>query len=102
MSATGIQRDAVQVGLHMIDTDQRLPHRPRERLRSGHTDEERTDESRPMRDGDRVDVSERRVRLAQRAIDDGKDLLDMGARGDLRHDAAVDGVEVKLRRDHAR
>ena len=63
-------------------------------------DEQRADQSRPVRDRDPVQRVKRYPRLRQRPIHDRADHLDMAARGDLRHYAAVDLVQRDLRVYH--
>ena len=46
-----------------------------------------------------ADLIEPDVRLAQRLVDDRQQPLQVGAGGDLRHDAAEAGVQVGLRGD---
>ena len=64
-----------------------------------HAHHQRPGESRPMGYAHRVEVVERDVRVRQRPLDDGDDLEQVLAGGDLRHDAAVAGVDVYLRGD---
>ena len=47
--------------------------------------------------GDAVDLIERKPCLAQRLKDRGIEQIDMGARGDLRHDPAIDRMQIELR-----
>ena len=55
-----------------------------------------------MRDGDELDVVERRAAVVESLLDHGYDQLEMAPRRDLRHDAAELPVEVRLRRDDVR
>jgi len=82
--------------VQVIDGHERQASRPCERLRGRHADEERADQPRPGRDGDGVDVVERRARLVQRLLDDRGDELEVPARRDLRDDAAVPRVQLCL------
>ena len=54
----------------------------------------------PARDRDLLDVGERRARPLERVVDDRVEHLEVLARGDLRHHAAVALVQQPLRRDH--
>ena len=49
----------------VIDADQRLAQRPRERLRRGHADQQRADQAGAVRDGDGVDLRRSRKRLCR-------------------------------------
>jgi hypothetical protein len=51
-------------------------------------------------DGDGVEVGRAALRLGEGGLDDGQHGLDVVARGDLRHDAAVAGVDGGLRGDN--
>ncbi len=61
-------------------------------------DEQGADQAGALRHGDGVDIGERRIRLAERGLDDGHDQLEVAPRGDLGHDAAEARVQVGLRR----
>ena len=61
--------------------------------------EHRADETRRVGRGHGVDVFFLDARLLERLIGQRGDGLDVLARGDLRHDAAVERVQVSLRRD---
>ena len=71
-------------------------------LRRLHADEQRADEPRPLRHRDRREVGEARLRFRHRRLDDRHDRLEVVARGELRHDAAVGGVDRGLARDDVR
>ena len=105
-SPTRVRRGLAQevrgdVALEVVDGRQRQPARGGDRLRGRDADEQRADEARPLRDRDEVDVGERRAGAAQRVVDGGVGELEVVARGDLRHDAAV-GVVDALRGDDVR
>ena len=68
---------------------ERQPPRGGQRLAGRDADEQRADQARALGDGDRLDVVQRRPGLGQRVVDHGVDELEVVARGDLRHDAAV-------------
>ena len=90
------------VAVEVVDRDERQPARPGDGLRGGKADEERADQARALRHGDAVDVLERRVRLGERLADHRRHELEVPPRGDLGHDAAVAGVQLRLRGDDAR
>ena len=87
--------------VEVVDGDERQAARPRESLRGRQADEERTDQSRALGDGDTIDVLEARVRLRECLADYRRDQLEMAARRDLGHDAAVGRVQLRLRGDDA-
>jgi hypothetical protein len=85
------------VPVQVVDGDEWQPARPRERLRSGDTDEQRSDQAGMGRHGYRVDVA-----VAERLVDHGRDQLEMPPARDLRHHAAESGMEGCLACDHTR
>ena len=97
-TAQEVRRD---VALEVVDRRERQAARGGDRLRGRDADEQRADEPRPLRDADERDVVERRAGAAQRVVDRGVGELEVVARGDLRHDAAV-GVVDALRGDDVR
>jgi hypothetical protein len=58
------------------------------------------DQPRPVRNGHRVDVVETSARAFEGVGRDGIHQLEVVARGDLRHNPAIAGVQQPLRRDH--
>ena len=70
-------------------------------LRGLETDEQRVRQTRPLRGGDGVQLSDRNSGCAQRRLRDGNQIPQMFARGEFRHDAAVFGVELDLRGNDA-
>ena len=68
---------------------ERHPEAQRRELREVHPDKHRTDQPRRIRHGHGVDVAARELRLLQRLIRKAIDGLDVLARRDLRHHAAV-------------
>src|ERR1044071_726310 len=87
------------MSFEMIDRYDRNAEAVGETLSAGDADEERADESRSRGDGDRVDVAPFRVRVAERARNERKKMLEMLARRDLRHDAAERLMPLDLRRN---
>src|SRR6185437_16884957 len=90
------------VPVQVVDRSEREPASPGQRLRGRETDEERADEPRPGGDGDHVDIVEASAALGERRVDHGRYELEMAARCDLRHDAAVARVQLGLGGDDAR
>ena len=77
-----------RMAFEMVDRDQRLARRQRQPLGGDQADHHAADQPRPGGRGDRVDLAERDTRLGQRFLDQARQDLDMGARRDLRNDAA--------------
>jgi hypothetical protein len=61
-----------------------------------HADEQSSDEPRAIRDGDSRHVRELRSRFCESGAHDMPDVAKMIARRELRHDAPVPGVDVRL------
>ena len=91
-----------RVRLEMIDGDEGAPKAERDRLPGCHPDDETADEAGAGRSRHRVDRAEVESGLGKRLADRRIEKLDMGARGNLGHDAAIGGMEVELRAHHAR
>ena len=85
----GLQEVRGDVAVEVVDGHERQPARGRERLGAGEPDEQRADEPRAPRDRDALDVVEPRAGPGERVVDDRVDQLEVMARGDLGHDAAV-------------
>ena len=62
----------------------------------------RADQARRVGDRHRVDVPLRHARVRERLVRQRGNGLDVLARGDLRHHAAVERVHIRLRRDGVR
>ena len=86
----------------VVDRDEREPARPRHGLRSRDPDEQRADETGALRHRKPVDLTELRACVGQRLANDRRHELEMPARGDLGHDAAVPRVQDRLRGDDRR
>ena len=86
------------VAVQVVDRRQREPARGGEGLGGGDADEQRADQARALGDGDQLDVVERGARAGERVVDDGVDQLQVMARGDLGHHAAVAVVDRPARR----
>ena len=85
------------MSMKMVDRDEGQASCPRDRLRGLQADEEGADQSRSARDGNAVDLVERV--LGQRLAHDGHHELEVPPGRDLRDDAAVARVQIRLRRD---
>ena len=100
-SASGASRSAATWPSRWSTGHERQAARVRQGLGGREPDEQRADQAGALRHGDRVDIGERRARLAERGLDDGHDELEVAPRGDLGHDAAEARVQVGLRRADA-
>jgi hypothetical protein len=94
-----LQVERGDVTVEVIDRHERTSSRPGERLGGCEPDEERADQAWALRDRHRIDLGQGASGLAQRLANDRQDELEMAARGDLRHDPSVAGVQVCLRGD---
>jgi hypothetical protein len=81
----------------MIDRDQWLAERKRERLGIGDADEQRPSQPRPFSHGNRVKFSPREPGLGQRRAHHRHNIAQVFSRGELRHHAAVGRVRRNLR-----
>ena len=96
------QERGLQVAGDMVDGHERLALRIGQALGDLHPHEERAHEPGALGDRDRVEVGQLQLRFGEGLPDDGNDVLDVMARGQLGHHPAVGGVEGGLGRDHAR
>ncbi len=85
--------------LEVVDAGQRQPGGGRDALGRRDPDQQRADEPRALRDGHQLHDAQRGAGAPQRVVDDVVDQLEVVARGDLGHDAAVAVVDA-LRGDH--
>ena len=83
----------------MVYRDERDTECRRGALGKVHAHEHRADEPRRVRHRHGVELGFFYARRRDRAVRQPRDDLHMAARGDLRHDAAVYGVQVGLRKD---
>ena len=74
----------------------------RREFREVHPDKHRADQPRRIRHGHGVDVAARKLCLLQRLIREAVDGLDVLARRDLRHHAAIQFMQLHLRGDAVR
>src|ERR1700694_3322297 len=86
---------------HVMDAEQRDVARERERLAVAYADEQRANESGGVRDGDRIQIIERRPGFFDRALDDRYDARQVRTRGNLRDDSSEHAMNV-LRENHQR
>ena len=85
--------------VQVVDPDQRQAPRVGDGAGGAHADEQRADEPRAARHRDTVDGVPSAVQPGHRALDDRDDGLEVGARGELGHDASVGRVDGDLARD---
>ena len=90
------------VRAEVVDGDEVETSRPGDRLGGGETDEQRADQPGALRHRDPGDVVEPRLTIVESRSEHGADELQVPSRGDLRHHAAVAGVELRLRGDDRR
>ena len=96
------ERAGHHVPVQVVHRHERQPARGGERLRGRDADEQRADQPGSARDRDLLDVVEPRAGPLERVGGHRVDQLQVVARGDLRHHAAVARVQQPLRGDHVR
>ena len=84
------------VAFEVVDGDQRLARGGGDRLGGHQPDDQAADQAGTGGGGDGVDVGEVDARIGKGRLDDAVQRLDMGARGDLGHDAAEGGMLLDL------
>jgi hypothetical protein len=89
-----VQEVRGDVALEVVDGRERQAARRGDPLRRGDADEQRAGEAGALRDGDELDVVEGRARARERVVDDDVREVEVVARGDLGHDAAVRVVDA--------
>ena len=89
-----------RMGFEMIDRDERTGRRKGQSLGGGQADDDAADQAGSGRRRHAVELADRHFRALQGLGDDGVDGIDMGAGRDFRHDAAIDGMLLRLRQDH--
>ncbi len=80
----------------MVDGDEGNATGERDRLGLHDADEDAADEARPGGRGDAGEIAHADAGLGQRAGDDAVEMVEMGARRDLRHDAAIGAMLGQL------
>ena len=88
------------VALNVVHGDQGLACGIAQALHAADAGEQRAHQPRAVGDGEGIHVSKAHVRLPQGLIHHPVAGLHMGAAGDLRHHAAIEGVEVDLAEHH--
>ena len=83
----------------VIDRDQRLFARHRQRLCGNEADHDPADQARTGSGGNGIDISQPHAGIGQRFRDQGSQPLDMRARRDLGNDPAIGPVRIVLRGD---
>jgi hypothetical protein len=86
----------------MMDGNQGTLEGRGERFREGHTDEERPDESGSLRDGDRIEITQRHIRRVEGRADDSTDVADVLPRRELGNDPTPLLMQGDLRRHDIR
>ncbi len=86
-----------EVALEVMDADHGPVQCDAQSRGHGGSHQERAGESGPLRVGDEVDVCERTPGLGERLARKRQDAADVVARGEFRHHAPVEGVQVDLR-----
>ncbi len=95
----GVEQASDEVGGHVVDADDRYPQRPRQGLRGADAHQQGTDETGTVPDRDRIELLQRTSGLLDGGAGHRNDALEVGAAGDLRHDARVLGVQRMLGRN---
>jgi hypothetical protein len=90
------QLHRVHVAVDVVDPEDGLPGRQRERLRHRDPDQERPHQPGSARHRQGVDRPEPDLRVRERLLDDRVDRLDVRPAGDFGHDPAVHPVDVDL------
>ncbi len=96
------EKGRVDVAFEVVDAHDRRAVHPGQRLGRRAADEERADEPGPLGHRDAVEIAQPHPGLRERPANDGHDHLEVAARGELGHDAAVGGVDIVLGGDDAR
>ncbi len=99
--AVRFEQHRVHMPLEMIHPDERFAERHREHFAVGDANEERANQARAARDGNRIHITQLNARLPDRLAHHRHDLPQVLARGEFRHHAAIFSVDIDLRRDHA-
>ena len=89
------------MAFEVVDGEQRFARSPGERFCAGQPDDQAPDQARPGGGGDGINLCQLQPCIVQCGGDDPVEGFDMGARCDLRHDAAECGVFLDLRQDDA-
>ncbi len=87
------------MGLQMVDGDERFGLRHGDGLGGHDADQQSADQTGSGGCRHRVDVVERQAGLVQGLLDQAIEGIDMGARGNLGHNAAIGRMRGQLRQD---
>ncbi|MBV6418065.1 MAG: hypothetical protein CMLOHMNK_02845 [Steroidobacteraceae bacterium] len=93
----GLEERREQMPLEMVHVDGRHAPRVREAARERGAGQQRTDETGTRRAGDAVDVTAIRTGRRERLAHERHEAAHMIARGEFRHDAAIEAMQVDLR-----
>ncbi len=91
------QAHGQRMALQMVDREKGLAAGRRHGLGGHHADEDPADQAGSRRRRDAVDPVQRQARILQGTLDQPVEVVEMAARRDLRHHAAVGAVLVQLR-----
>ena len=97
-----LQKHRVDVAFQVIHRNERLAERPGQRLGISHAHEQGSGEPGALGHGDGVEIVQLELGALHCLADDGGNVSQMLARGELRHNTSPPGVDVELRRDDAR
>ena len=95
-----LEVDRQQMGFEMIDADERNPGAKRHAFDQRHADQQRADQPGAVGHREAIDIGQGRAGVFQGAVDDRQDILNMLARRQFRHHAAIGPMHAILRRDH--
>src|SRR3546814_5324764 len=91
-----------RVDLEMVNREERPVPGERDGLDGHHADEDAADEAGPGGGGDPIQLRKSEAGLLHRLRDQPVDVVEVAARSNLRHHAAVRAVLVELREDEVR
>ena len=80
----------------VVDRHERHVQRGRQRLGKRDADQQRADQTRPLRHGDRIEIRPRDSRVLKRAVDHAADVPNVLPRGQFGHNAAPLAMDLDL------
>ena len=86
------------MAVEMMNSYQRDIFRKRQRLGRSHADNQSSHETRSVSNADQIDIIDLHARLRKRLGDHRRNIFQMLSRRDLRYHAAVQRVNIDLRR----
>ena len=92
----GFEQGREQMAFHVMDADRGDIERPGQRATSGGTDQQGADQARARGIGDTIEIGKLQSRLGEGLADQRQQLAHVVAARELRHDAAVFGVQRDL------